>query len=590
MGILKHSIDDIQALAERASRAADEGQYEEARNTLDTISVLYPEYPHLDAERERITDLQDKAKSARSKNRRVIGIRKALAQNDIEGTRRELQIALEEAPNDDELLGLQNELTEIENKTKEAHDLYEIGRRQVAAEEYEVGIEMFRHANKLIPNSRPVETALFNALVQFAKNIVDFEPKRARHLLDEATRLSPLNLTLESAALYLSDRIRESALNECRRRVHILRDQGQIVEALKLVNDLARKFELYDDPTLQQIQSDIWINFDPQGKSPEEAADSARQIEPNRKAGTERRIESASLLHRTREAFTAIGTWDVRGRSRRALLRVAAEGRTMRAKTHEWHKLSRSAFVRLPKAYQFGVGIICLLLIVATTLVSTSHRHRAERTSVGTATMLSSVALFREPSALSPVSGNLRIGQSVEILTQLPAMTLDAWTLIRPVDDKQVNGYTRLQNLDRIKTDNLSFDLWHAMTFLNRSSRPEELESRIENIDDLLKTETLTPSADTDNILLKLSKTVTSLAIGNHGNPESAGRLLGRAEAYLSLIAGTLQLSDEAYELKESIRKAHITIGESSSEPVPPSTRAHNEETQITRGEPSRDP
>src|SRR5207344_30094 len=150
------------------------------------------------------------------------------AQNDIERTRRELQRAFEDFPNDHELVQLQNELMQLENKTKEARDLYENGRRQIAAEEYEAGIAMLRQASRLNSKSRRIEMALFDGLVQFAKNIVDLEPKRAKHLLEEAARLSPFNLTIENAAKYLSDRIREHALNECRVRVQVLRDNGQI--------------------------------------------------------------------------------------------------------------------------------------------------------------------------------------------------------------------------------------------------------------------------------------------------------------------------------------------------------------------------
>jgi tetratricopeptide (TPR) repeat protein len=451
----KQSLNEVDALASKAHWSADEGRFEEALNILDTISGIYPGYPPLGEKRERITILQEKARVARRKARSIAGIRMVLAQSNIEETSRELQIAFEEFPNDNELVQLRNELTQLENKSREASDLLESGRHQVAAEEYEAGIAILRQAYSLNSKSRRIEVALFDALVQFAKNIVDFEPKRAKHLLEEATRLSPLNLTIENAAKYLASRIRESALNDCRMRVQALRDNGQIHEALKLVTAVASEHSLHDDPALEQIQSDIWINFDGRSGINLDAGDSNAQSEPKLETRMADRIGPrpvptvvltdsskysdtivgdaveprklfASLRRWTLSAQTEMEAWRVRERLRRALQKVATAGQAIRTKMMEWRDLSRSALARLPKSYKTGTGVICLLLIVATTVVSTSLRRPPELTTVGTAILLAPVTLRREPAASSRAIGNLKIGESVEILTQLPAMTLEA--------------------------------------------------------------------------------------------------------------------------------------------------------------------
>jgi tetratricopeptide (TPR) repeat protein len=610
----KQSLDEVHALASRAHRTADEGQFEEALSILDTISGIYPGYPPLIEERERITILQEKARVTRRKARRLVGIRMALAQGSIEGTSRELQRAFEEFPNDDELVQLQNELIQLENKTKEASDLYENGRHQVAVEEFEAGIAMLRQAYKLNSKSRRIEMALFDGLVQFAKNIVDVEPKRAKHLLEEATRVSPFNLTIENAAKYLSDRIRECALNDCRMRVHVLRDKGQIHEALKLVTAVANEHSLHDDPDLEQLRSDIWVNFRSQSGNNQEAENSNKESEPKLENRLEERIEPApvpavflaetspnahaiiahavearrllaSLRNWAQSEWTAMEAWKILERSRRALQRAATEGQAICARAHEWRDFSSNAFARLPKSYKTGTGVVCLLLIVATTLVSSSLRRPPELTSVGTAIMLSQVMLQREPSVAGRATGNLKIGQAVEILSQLPVMTPDAWVLIRSVGDKQTYGYARLQNLDRIQTGNPQFDLWHAMSLLDRSSSPGELETRLSNVDTMLQTESLSPSRDADAMLLRLSKAFANLAIQRHDNPESARTALVKADAYLSRVAGALQLSDEAIEVKESIHMTRITLGDATSDPVPipPATQARDEEARIMR-------
>jgi tetratricopeptide (TPR) repeat protein len=164
-------------------------------------------------------------------------------------------------------------------------------------------------------------------------------------------------------------------------------------------------------------------------------------------------------------------------------------------------------------------------------------------------------------------------------------MTLEAWALIRPVGNRQTYGYILLQNLDRVQTGSLQFDLWHAMSFLQRSSSPDELESRLANIDKILQTEPLAPPGDTDAIFLKLSNAFANLATERLDNPRNARTVLVKADGYLSRVAGALQLSDEAIEVKNSIHKTHIALGDATNDPVPipPSTRARDEEARIMR-------
>jgi tetratricopeptide (TPR) repeat protein len=590
------ALDQVRALASKARRTADEGQFEEALGILDTISGISSKYSPLNAERERIRILQDKAGLARRKARRSIGIRTALARKDIEAVRRELQTAFEEFPNDDELVRLQVELTQLENSTAKANELYGVGCHQIAAEEYEAGIATLRQANKLDSKSRHIEVALFNALVRFAKLIVDFEQKRARHLLDEAAQLSPLNLTLESASKYLSNRIFECALADCRLRVQVLCNNGEIHDALKRVAALAEEFQIHDDPLIEELRSEIWTSFRGRSAGEQKAGNIHSPDKPTPRqtvqdsdatdiVAVEPRKSWSSLLQQTQSARTVFENWRIREKVLGFLQAVAKEQQTLRARIAKRRDLKPSAFSRLPKGYKLGIGVVGLLLIAATSLVSTSLRNQPELPSLGTATILSSVTLLQEPSTSSRPSVHLKTGQTVVILTQLPAMAPDAWALIRPNGDKQTSGYVRLQNLDHIKTGDPQFDLWHAMSFLTGSSKIEDLETRLANIDQMLQTEPLSPSHESGEIRLKLAKAFASLAIGRLDNPTIARAALVKAEDHLSRVEGAMRLSNDADELKESFHKAHAALGDPTDEPVslPPPIRTTDEEARIMR-------
>jgi hypothetical protein len=99
----------------------------------------------------------------------------------------------------------------------------------------------------------------------------------------------------------------------------------------------------------------------------------------------------------------------------------------------------------------------------------------------------------------------------------------------------------------------------------------------------MLQTAPLPASRDTDALLLRLSKAFAGLAVGSKDDPKAAKAALVKSEAYLSRIAGTLQLSDEADEVKEAIHKTHLTLGDATAEPaaLSPATRIRNEEARI---------
>jgi hypothetical protein len=106
----------------------------------------------------------------------------------------------------------------------------------------------------LDPDNRDIQSAHFDALIQFAKSLGEEEPKRARYLLDLAARISPYNLALENAAKYLSEKRRDKAVRDCTEQVTVLRESCELEKALQLVEEVAERHKLRSDPELAGLR------------------------------------------------------------------------------------------------------------------------------------------------------------------------------------------------------------------------------------------------------------------------------------------------------------------------------------------------
>jgi hypothetical protein len=224
------------------------------------------------------------------------------------------------------------------------------------------------------------------------------------------------------------------------------------------------------------------------------------------------------------------------------------------------------------KGYGLVAMLACVAAAIAITVVVTLAIERRPPTFsvVGTGVVDTPVSLHREPSDSTPATGDLKAGESVELLQYLPPKTLDSWVLVRPVENKKTYGYAPLRSLDRLETSNADFNVWHATELLTKAE-PTDLKERIAAIGKRLETP-LPPSPEADQIYRTLATQSVRLANENIGNPDEARALIASAESHLGHLSATEQLSAENEALRSEIQKIQIALGdvEDPAKPVPP--------------------
>jgi hypothetical protein len=394
---------------------------------------------------------------------------------------------------------------------------------------------------------------------------VETDPDLGRQLLQEAAELSPLNFHLESIRNHIADRIRQRTVDDGLIGIQRLRDKGQFREALKQVATLNKQLRPFQIPALEQMRFTLLEDL---GIRPREAAvpPAVQTIAESEAAAP---VYSRSL--HVREAFrktwqniaASAGSMNIRKPLRETSERLAATLRQSQVWARERWSFTRGLFYRSPMAYPIAAGAACVVLVFATAMIGRSTESKPKLVHVGTGTLLLPVTLLQGPAANSGVAGALKAGQRVEILQPIPERSLDSWTLVRADGTPAILGYVRLQNLDQVQTEDRQLDLWVAMSFLDRSTSPNEFKKRLEDVDARLKEDPPAPSRDSDQIFLAASKAFARLAAGSATNSDEAEitrSALANSEAYLMRIEGALRFSDEADALQDSIRQTRAAI------------------------------
>jgi hypothetical protein len=233
----------------------------------------------------------------------------------------------------------------------------------------------------------------------------------------------------------------------------------------------------------------------------------------------------------------------------------------------------------LPKSLKIAATVVGVVVIVALTVVITLaiERRTPEFVRIGTAEVRKPITLQRDPKDSTRASGNLIVGELVEILDKMPEKTADASVLVRSARNPRVYGYAPLSNLDQVQTNRAEFDIWHAVQLLDKAS-PVELKERLAGIDSRLSKSPLPAGQDTDQIYQALARQAVRLADQNLEQKDEARAAVTGAEKYLGSLSADAQSSPETEEIRATMQKVQIALGdipdpEKAAAAPPPSIR-----------------
>ncbi len=225
--------DKMNTLGGRARMLEEARQFSDALGQWEILRNIYPQYPGLDIELDRLKKRREQQTRADSKAHWVTQVEQALAVYDYLTASALIADALAEFPNDAELLALQTQVQQSQQQTADAvaaaargKELYETGS---TAE----GLALLREAFKSVAQNSLVRNQLVEILLKEAAARLEQDWRAAEPLIQEALDLEPGHPLARSLSTLLRDKRQEAEVSAALSTARELQAKGHIGDAIK---------------------------------------------------------------------------------------------------------------------------------------------------------------------------------------------------------------------------------------------------------------------------------------------------------------------------------------------------------------------
>ena len=207
--------DLVNSIVAKARGHEENSQYPEAQAQWEMLRSIYPIYPGLEFELDRVAKRREQQTQADAKRGWVKRVDQALAAGRFQEALDQVEAASAEFPADQELTALRQVASQRLERLKEAEVLIESGRRQCEAGQIDQALSTLREARALDEANPSVRAASIDILVKQARVQLDRDWNLADKLAREASSLEPANPMARSLLTLLEDRKRAEYVESC---------------------------------------------------------------------------------------------------------------------------------------------------------------------------------------------------------------------------------------------------------------------------------------------------------------------------------------------------------------------------------------
>ena len=233
--LIRDRRDLVNAIVTRARQYEERGQFNDAAGQWDILRNIYPLFPGLDLELERLTRRKEEQLKVEAKARWMEHVDTHLNSGDYAKAHSVIAEALTEFPEDRELVQLQSLAEQNMQRSAEAALLLKQGQDFCAARNYEDGLIALRRAEKLDPRNRTARAALLSGLVAYARELMSKDWRAGEQPVKEALDLEPSDPVARSLLSILDDHRRQDAIANILVAARNYQADGHLSDALQLV-------------------------------------------------------------------------------------------------------------------------------------------------------------------------------------------------------------------------------------------------------------------------------------------------------------------------------------------------------------------
>ena len=233
--LIRDRRDLVNAIVGRARQHEERAQFDDAAGQWDILRNIYPLFPGLDSELERLARRKEEQAKADAKAHWVEHIDAHFNLGEYSQAGGVVSEALREFPDDRELLQLQSLAEEGVKRGAEANALLKEGQELCAARNFQDGLEALRKAERLDPRNYIARAALLSGLVAQARELMAHDWHAGEPLVKEALDLEPSDPVARSLLSILDDHRRQDIVANILAAARNYQADGHLSDAQQLI-------------------------------------------------------------------------------------------------------------------------------------------------------------------------------------------------------------------------------------------------------------------------------------------------------------------------------------------------------------------
>jgi hypothetical protein len=272
--------DLLDSIVNRAKQYEQNGQFNESLGQWDILRNIYPQYPGLDAEVQRLRLKREGQLHEESKSRWVRQIDQHLEAGEYDKAQASVREALAEFPGDRELASLEKLAAQGSEKRLEAQQYFAEGQKLLALGSAPEAIDRLRKAVELDGRDRTMRRTFLGALLERASARLNDDWRESQILVQEALKLDGSNPVGRSLFSQVQDRERQALVDACVLEARELQAAGDLQGALDKVRQALVQHPR--ESRLSQLESTLLNNLDGRYRDREEKKQPGRVQTPPR--------------------------------------------------------------------------------------------------------------------------------------------------------------------------------------------------------------------------------------------------------------------------------------------------------------------
>jgi len=251
--------DKVNSLVGRARMLEEGRQFSDALGQWEILRNIYPQHPGLEIEIDRLKKRRELQARADSKQHWVAQIEQALAVHSYVKAAALTTDALAEFPNDPELLALQQQVQQSQQRTSDAKATAARGKELYEAGSAPEGLALMREAFKSDAHNSAIRNQLVEFLLKQASTYLDQDWRAAEPLIQEALELDSGQPLARNLSTLLRDKCQDEEVSSALSRARELQAQGNIADA---ITELDKTLSTYTrDPRLVKLRTALSQNL-----------------------------------------------------------------------------------------------------------------------------------------------------------------------------------------------------------------------------------------------------------------------------------------------------------------------------------------